>query len=227
MLHVHSAAISSPSRRRSGSEIVPPKLEKRYLDALKTEDRWEKGAVIDVNNLPAVLVYGALKSDGTIVRNTGTFSGGDTLTDLVYVSAANTEGVVPGAAPQISIVIGTTSGLTEGTQYEILQVMATDAASANVGNRILKTSILAAGGNTKVWASDGVTLTASQTGAVYVPSTGGGYHFLNDNGTLANSAAPNSPLPVIIYTGDAITLDVTDPLENDVEGLAVWARRVA
>ena len=115
--------------------------------------------------------------------------------------------------------------------YEILGILYDALMDANAADRVcnvyVNRSLSAASAAENMWKSDNLTLSANQYGYIEVSMGQGGFHTLNDNGTLSTSAAANGPLPLILGAGDSIVASCTLVKAGDLQSLRVWYRRLS
>jgi hypothetical protein len=157
--------------------------------------------------------------DGTAVSNTG-LSWPSAMGVWAWVTSTIINGNAIAALPAVASVFG-------DAIYEVQQILHTITCDATVATRV-PTLAIGSGMPRQVGDTDfpqtGPSLTASQTGAIFVPR-GPAVVKLNDNGTFSDGAT--SPLPVYLSEGGSVSVTVAAGVVGDLHLLSALARRIA
>ena len=122
------------------------------------------------------------------------------------------------------------------TIYEVLGIHATINCAAVVADRVPSIKILPGYHGalsalpTSYWVSPtGPTLSSGQQGGIWISGTGANLEWVNDNGTVTESAGPtHTPFPLFIAGGGGLLGCVNDNDQTgDVNNISAIVRRVA
>jgi len=205
-----------------------PKDEYSLVEFVKEIDRIEKRLTLNFKkkiDVSANIMLGVAEKTGELKQPFY-----DVAENRSYTSTPLIGTTDRGVNPSIGTLAGASNYERTFTDFEeVVGILASFQADATVVDRVINLLIekrydAAAGAVKTIWKSQNLTCSAGQFGAIWLPRGGGGYYFVDDNGTLADSTVLNNPVPFYVEYGDKITVADTNAAAGDLRGLKIYRR---